>query len=229
MGLILYRKITMSNKSESKTKGLVLGRGITGGVKVAFTDPETGKRYKCRYYKIWHCMITRCFSEKDRVRKPHQRDVTCCEEWLYFPNFKKWVLDYEAKYGSTEGLVLDKDIPAMSNREYHPSKCCFITRELNSIFSGTGKSKNNRTGVYEHLLPDGRKKYQAYININNRKKSLGYYHTPIEAHKAWQLSMIDKLSKTIEEVNCDLVIKGLQIRVNILKDDYENSRFTGKL
>lgn len=215
--------------SHKKTRGIVLGKGITGEEKVTFKDPATGKFYKCRYYKTWHEMLTRCFSEKARIRRPHLSEVICCEEWLYFPNFKRWVIDYESKYGTTEGLVLDKDILVMGNKEYHPDKCCFISKELNMIFSGTGRGNKNGTGVYEQPLPDGWKKYQAYVNINNKKKSLGTYYTAIEAHKAWQIAMIDKIKNIIKTLNCDIVIKGLEQRIGILKDDHNNSRFTSKL
>ena len=224
-----FKEIILSTEKRKKKRGVVLGVAFKGDEKVTFWDEDEKKWYKCRYYKTWYQMITRCYSEKDRLRKPHQSDVTCCKDWLYFPNFKKWMLAYEDKYGSTLGLVLDKDIPVMGNREYHPDKCCFITRELNMIFAGTTKTSKNGTGVYEHKYPIGRKRFQAFITIEMRKKSLGLYCTAIEAHRQWQLATINKIEDVINTLTCDVVIKGLRQRVEVIKEDINYDRFTGRL
>lgn len=80
-------------------------------------------------YDIWYGMIRRCYDEKSLEYKSTYRDCIVCDEWLLFSNFKRWL---DENY--IEGYCLDKDIRVHGNRIYSPQTCCFIPKEINTIF-----------------------------------------------------------------------------------------------
>ena len=111
------------------------------------------------------------------MRHPTYKDVTVCEEWHNFQNFAKW---FEDNY--VEGFELDKDILVKGNKIYSPETCCFVPKEINSLF----KNYNN------NLLPTGisydkiNKKYKVSIRINGKMKTKGRYVTVEEAFKVYK-------------------------------------------
>ena len=67
----------------------------------------------CPFYVKWMQMLQRCFCVEYKNKKPTYADVTCCDDWLLFSNFKKWMesQDYEGK-------ELDKDLLVFENKIY---------------------------------------------------------------------------------------------------------------
>ena len=80
---------------------------------------------RSRIYKIYHNMISRCYSETDHQYYCYGgRGITVCNEWLNkengFMNFYTWAMDN----GYKEGLSIDrKDV----NKEYSPDNCRWST------------------------------------------------------------------------------------------------------
>lgn len=80
-------------------------------------------------------MLQRCYSEKHKISYPTYTDVTCCDEWLYLPNFIEWLHDQENwKVISKLKWQVDKDIIEKNNKIYCSDKCCLVTNNINSLF-----------------------------------------------------------------------------------------------
>ena len=68
--------------------------------------------------------------------RPFYKDITCCQEWLIFSNFKSWM-----KQQDWEGKQLDKDLLIYQNKIYSPETCVFVDRKINQFLV---KSNNSR-------------------------------------------------------------------------------------
>ena len=167
-------------------------------------------------------MLDRCFSEKWKAFNLAYRDVTCCQEWLLFSNFRNWMITQD-----WEGKELDKDLRVFDNKTYSPETCCFVKQELNSFLVKRGKSLSNfPLGVHEKTAPPvGQRKKPFASEVctgKSKKQSLGCYATPMEAHHAWQLGKIKQAKVFLSEETDPLVIQGLNRVINKIQSDYDN-------
>ena len=100
-------------------------------------------RTPVKEFNIWCHMLKRCFNEKYKTKNPTYRNATCCEEWLYYPNFYEWLHSQEnfKVWIKLEKSSLDKDILIKGNKLYSPETCCLVPRNVNSLFT---KRDNDR-------------------------------------------------------------------------------------
>lgn len=132
-------------------------------------------------YATWFSMINRCYNPKYHAKYPTYIDCSTAAEWLDFQNFADW---FEIHEYSDKNYALDKDLLIRGNRVYSPESACFIPYELNALLNDKAKSRgflpqgvdmNNITG-----------RYRASLSINSKKKHLGYFDCPNEAHQAYK-------------------------------------------
>jgi hypothetical protein len=147
----------------------------------------TRKNITCPYYSKWRNMINRCYSKKFI----NYEDCFICEEWRYFSNFKAWMekQDWEGKH-------LDKDLLVEGNKVYSPNTCCFLEPRVNQFI--TDKQNNGSlypTGVSYYKKNDN---YSAQCKNRGKKKFLGYFETPEQAHQAY-LEFKHKLALELAE------------------------------
>lgn len=212
---------------------LVSGFGINDAdYAVLVTEVVDGKSktvWKCPYYIKWYSMMNRCFSKKYQKEKVTYCNKTICDEWKYFSNFKSWMEKQE-----WEGRCLDKDLLVYKTTEYSPDTCCFITNEVNGFLT---KRQNGRgaypLGVSKWQLASHRPlKYKASIATYRVRKGLthlGYFDTPEEAHKAWQLAKIERANLLIAEYEGEpLTVRGLKRVAAKIEDDYNKDLITGE-
>ena len=109
-----------------------------------------------KIYNKWYAMLNRCNSI---YHYQTYKNVTVCDEWMEYENFKRWYL--ENIYDFNGVLELDKDLFSEDKKIYSPSTCCFLPKELNILIS-TAQSKNE-------FLPG--------VTVNTRKKSITYTAT----------------------------------------------------
>lgn len=146
--------------------------------------------WTCPFYKMWHPMMTRCFSEKYKQKFSTYADVSCSDNWRYLSNFKEW-----AEGESWEGMVLDKDLLTIGNKVYSPETCVFIPDALNSFLTFC----NARRGDYPlgvSLRQEERARYTkpfvACISVQGKgNKTLGYRDNPVDSHMLWLQAKIE--------------------------------------
>lgn len=162
----------------------VYGVGIVGLEKMA---DKNGKHFKS--YDTWSDMIKRCYNIKSHQRNPTYKNCNICDEWLFYPNFKKW---YEENYYqvNNEKMCLDKDILVKGNKIYSPKTCVFAPERINKLFL---KRQNDRGDLPIGVCLDKRrKKYLANCNLFDMKTNkhkldyLGSYNTPEEAFLSYK-------------------------------------------
>lgn len=132
-------------------------------------------------YKTWFNMIRRCYDSKKKEQVKGVYDsCSVCKEWLLFSNFKKWFDNPEN--GHQEDYQLDKDILVKGNKIYSPETCCFVPREINTIFTKADKIRGNLyigVGTYKD-------KYTARLSRYGKDVWLGYFNTEYDAFIAYK-------------------------------------------
>lgn len=96
-------------------RSLIHGHGINDAdYKYRLTETIGGKTriiWQCPIHSTWKDLMRRCFSSKLKELRPHYNDVTVCDEWLRFSNFKSWIDTYNSYYDVDGNLLqLDKDL-----------------------------------------------------------------------------------------------------------------------
>lgn len=153
--------------------------------------------WRCPYYEKWTTMLKRCYSEKYLKLKPTYEDVSCCEDWFIFSNFKTWMEQQD-----WEGKHLDKDLLVFGNTVYSPTTCVFITPSLNSFITAStrnmvGASYCTKTKMFRAMCSNP---------ITGGKECLGRYKTREEAHKAWVVRK-HEISTLLAEQESNLLVK----------------------
>ena len=153
-------------------------------------------------YQCWCDMLYRC-SEGFKKDYPTYKDCTCCEEWLYFPNFYEWLHTQEnfEKWLNGDRWCLDKDILYRHNKLYSPQTCCLVPNNVNTLFV----KKDANRGELPIGVTYNHKRYMAnYSNpiTGNTREYIGTYDTPLEAYYAYKKEK-EKLIKKIAQIEYD--------------------------
>lgn len=173
----------------------VFGAGITGN---QIPIIENGKPTK--EYNTWHHMLRRCFDEKWKIEYPYYKDVTCCEEWLYYPNFYNWLHGQEnfEKWKSITKSALDKDILLKGNKLYSPDRCFLVTQRVNSLFTNRRNYRGNLpVGITLNTGNNVTRPYEASVFVNGKNKYIGIYTTP---EKGFYLGYKPEKERIIKQV-----------------------------
>lgn len=136
---------------------------------------------KTKEYRLWTNMLVRSYDEKLHQRYPTYLDCETSSEFLFFSKFYNWC---QNQIGFNQpNFELDKDLLEKGNREYHPDKCVFIPREINSALKTKKRSRGD--------LPIGVTKknfssYVAQLNDSLGKIYLGSFSNPEQAFQAYK-------------------------------------------
>ena len=151
---------------------------VPGSGKLAKQSPKT----RVHYYTVWKEMLKRCYSPLLQAKQPTYIGCTVDPRWHYLSNFKQW---YDEQ-GDVTGKQLDKDIISPGNKVYGPDTCFFVSQELNCFFCTRGRHRGkNPIGVYIDLNKIQRP-FKCQVSIGTgKRKHIGYYSTPEEAHQAF--------------------------------------------
>lgn len=133
-----YEKVTtgksiQEGKIKNPYKPHVRGVGFIGEGKY---NCRKGREYLPEY-EIWNGILKRCYNVKFQEKHPTYIGCSVCPEWHNFQNFAEW-LNNQPNYG--KNYELDKDFIKIGNKIYCPEYCRLIPQELNSIFTGSGRS-----------------------------------------------------------------------------------------
>jgi hypothetical protein len=164
-------------------KRLVQGVGVNDAeYNVLLYETVDGKWkivWTCPYYRRWHDMLTRCYSEKCHEKYPTYVGCSVCEEWLTFSNFKCWMEQQD-----WENKQLDKDLLKVGNKEYNPENCVFVTKIVNTFLSDRGKAR----GEFPLGVSSYKGKFIAQCSnpFTGKQEYLGYFDCPEQAHLVWK-------------------------------------------
>lgn len=166
--------------------------------------------WRCPFYQTWASMLMRCFSGRYIISRPTYENVTCCEEWLVFSEFKRWMEQQD-----WEGKQLDKDIIFPENKIYSPETCAFVSCTTNTFILTMDTSRGEYPlGVY---WEEQRGKFKAMCSNPFTKKGehLGRFNCPKEAHEAWRKRK-HELAQLVAETESDpRVVEALKKRYSV--------------
>lgn len=145
-------------------------------------------------YSRWYTMLDRAYDPKFKVKNPTYENVTVCDEWQYFSNFKKWFEQNYYQIGNEE-MQLDKDIINKNNKVYCPEFCVFVPKSINALFTNRKLHRGN--------LPVGvvakRTKFEARCSIDGTMKYLGICNTREEAFKIYKEAKENRIKETADK------------------------------
>ena len=181
----------------------VYGVGIIG---LEPTVDENGEQLDS--YKCWRNILQRCYSAKCQEKKPTYKGCSVCDEWLYYPNFKKF---YDNNYYEINNKTsqLDKDILAKGNKVYSPETCIFVPGFINKLFTKSQKTRGELPiGVCYHKAS---KKYVAQLSIfkdgERTIKHLGCFDTVNEAFKTYRQAKEEYIKEVADEYKDIIPVK----------------------
>jgi len=170
-----FPNIKTNNKSKVQ-KSSIYGVGINDA-DYAVRSLIDGKPIICPFYKAWHSMMTRCYSEKLKRVRPTYIGCTVVPEWHRFMIFRAWMVKQDCKWKQ-----LDKDILVPGNKEYSPNACVFVSSQINGLLIDQAA----RRGKYPQGVSWNKKmkKFVAQANIHRKRIFLGGFDTVEAAHTA---------------------------------------------
>lgn len=171
---------TFITSSDSIRLGSVIKKHVLYGVGIndaGYPVQTKAEGVVCKYYLRWRNMLSRCYSKR---KGSCYNNVTVCEDWLLFSNFKVWMKSQEKLLGSLEGYQLDKDLLFKGNKEYSPENCIFLLTVLNNFIADGNKDS---VGT---CLVDGKYQAKCFNPFTKQSEYLGVFDNKTLAHEAWR-------------------------------------------
>lgn len=174
--------------------------------------------WTCPHYQKWTYLISRCTNGK----KECYDDISICEEWKYFSNFKSW--STSQPFFSSE-LCLDKDI--LSGTIYSPETCRYVPMYINNLI--IAKSTNDyMLGV---TYDKSRNRFKSNISINGINRNSPRFQTEFEAHQWWQTEKISYMTMKLNEYQqseyyISEIFDSINQRIENINNDLSNNKQT---
>ena len=166
----------------------------------------TGDKYptkignkRLKEYQAWRGILVRAFdSDKHKITEKCYKNVTVCDEWLYYPNFYEWLHSQENfdKWLNDETHIWDIDKDILSdpdNKIYSPDTCCLVPSYVN-------RGITRRIGnIRKYDLPTGvnqRESYYYYIDANQKRIK---YSTIKEAEEGYIKYKKDRMKELADK------------------------------
>lgn len=144
----------------------------------------------------WRSLIQRCYDTNPNTanQRVGYEDVTICDEWLNFTNFKAWV---EQQIGfDQKGWQLDKDLLIKGNKIYRPEACIYLPAKVNKLLLKSRKSRGDYPiGVSQ--TASGR--FSANCHDTIKGNYLGAFDTPEEAFSVYKKRKEEVIKQVAEE------------------------------
>lgn len=194
-----------------KARRLICGVGINDADYVTQVMETIGYKKQrlswiCPFYAKWKGMITRCYSDKYKEKRPSYEGARVCDDWIYFSKFKAWM-----ETQNWESAVLDKDLLLEGNKLYSPETCVFISAALNSFLTTRDAERGEFPLGVNFCKQNG--KYRAECGGGkNGKRHVGYFDNPEDAHQAWKEEKANRAKILLETETNHKVIDAITKR-----------------
>ena len=160
-----------SGSVKDKMSPSVYGVGVVG------VNPISTNQKPHQEYVFWNSMLQRCYDLSYKLKRPTYIGCTSSNNFKYYPYFKDWC-NKQVGFGN-KGWCLDKDILVKGNKLYSEDTCCFVPREINSLFALSGNTRGlNPIGV-QFNLEEGN--YSARVSRDGKHCHIGTYETKEDA------------------------------------------------
>ena len=160
-----------SGSVKDKMSPSVYGVGVVG------VNSISTNRKPHQEYVFWNSMLQRCYDLSYQLKRPTYIGCTSSNNFKYYPYFKDWC-NKQVGFGN-KGWCLDKDILVKGNKLYSEDTCCFVPREINSLFALSGNARGlNPIGV-QFNLEEGN--YSARVSRDGKHCHIGTYETKEDA------------------------------------------------
>lgn len=139
------------------------------GVGYAFGTAENPVNPYTHSFCKWRSMLSRCYDPKP---KGNYKNCKVCDEWLNFNSFQDWYKEQIEpiinKYPTIK-WVIDKDLLSDSenNKEYSPSKCCFIPNAINTAIRNVYWEDGKLKGINERKAATLKRLLELYLPVLN--------------------------------------------------------------
>ena len=158
----------------------VFGVGVTGTKYPITVDDVITKEYD-----LWHSMLTRCYSDVYKKKRPTYEGCKVSNNFKSYEYFYEWC-HKQVGFGN-QGWHLDKDLLVKGNKVYSEDSCVFIPVEINLVLTKRTASRGEHLiGVYWH------KRNKAFVGMVSKNKGksehLGYFATEIQAFNAYKVA-----------------------------------------
>ena len=156
----------------------VFGVGISGT-----KYPSKVNGVKTKEYVLWHSMLTRCYSDTYKKKRPTYEGCEVSDNFKSYEYFYEWCQN-QIGFG-VEEWQLDKDLLVKGNKVYSEGSCVFLPSEINSLLTKRTASRGEYLiGVSWHKT---HKTFAAKVGKNKGKPEwLGSFKTELEAFNAYK-------------------------------------------
>ena len=165
-------------KVKDRLSPSVYGIGVVGA-----KYPTTINGVQTKEYELWNSMLTRCYSDIFKKKRPTYEGCEVSENFKSYEYFYEWC---NKQVGfDNEGRHLDKDLLVKGNKVYSENTCVFIPSEINSLLIKRAASRGKHLiGVYWSKTANA---FVARVSRNKGcSKYLGLFNTEIEAFNAYK-------------------------------------------
>lgn len=160
--------------------------------------------WTCPFYLKWNGMLYRCYSKKFHLKQPSYASCSTVEEWHRFTSFRTWMEKQD-----WEGKELDKDLLIRGNKIYGPDTCLFISKSVNSFLVERQNHRGQWPIGVSWQAREGKFAAQCNEFLTGKRKHLGYYQNPDDAHRAWLEYKKCQIKDLIEQEQDPIVAKAL--------------------
>jgi len=155
---------------------------------------------KSPYRQKWQSFMQRTMNMSGYTKGNIKDPALVSKEWLEFTNFERWM-----KEQVWEGLHLDKDILSIGVKMYSESTCCFVPGYINTLLTDRKNYRGDlplgvtRKSKDKTMINDHKNAYVARVCsfTGGKRKYLGVFETPMEAHRAWQKAKALEIEKSV--------------------------------